>query len=628
MDCKHDLQRGRCQNTPIAASFDAVDYGTAHERAFGASTSLYEQPPGGRRSGEPVADCYGIVARRNHCVMALADGVNWGEKARTAAQCAIRGALEHVQAALQHDAPRHTQALFHALLGAFHAGHQLILQEHGQLTTLCVAVVCRLRASSCWVVCACNVGDSLCFVTSPGRGTREVTLGSHDISCMRDMRDAGGALGPVDGVNPELHNLTCSMTFVDEGDIVFITSDGVSDNFDPVVGKFCIIEPSPGIVPVTSTSDKENDTGRSTRHSPPGGRGGAQSDTEQPNPPSQLPVVTAHQRHELMLLRMDDLLERGANNQQRATSARQVVTALVDFVTQLTRAKRTFLEDPDLYREQTRPDQKRQRRAVRLRMSEMPGKLDHATVVAYTVGEWPDAQITQPSTPDSQRRRVGTNGDTTPDGGQSPASSSAPDTPVAQPLADGLIEMQQNEESSSEGNDSSLACIPSLADDLDALADGGEEQITARLADMTLTAFSPPDHLLMSESTHCVKMIDEASPTVVGQQQLATEEVCVTVCNHSVQLMITIPRSAIVLSQPRARHGRRAGTRVARRRVRADRDRVEAARLGRINRQAENRRRGGASGRAYRAAQSAADRRRLRGSHGRVGGRRRAFHCQ
>ena len=76
-----------------------------------------------------------------------------------------------------------------------------------------------VQGSSCWVICACNVGDSLCFVHSKKQGTREVTLGSHDISSMRDMRDAGGALGPVDGVNPELNNLTCSMTFVDEGSI-------------------------------------------------------------------------------------------------------------------------------------------------------------------------------------------------------------------------------------------------------------------------------------------------------------------------------------------------------------------------------------------------------------------------
>ncbi len=57
---------------------------------------------------------------------------------------------------------------------------------------------------------------------------------------MRDMRDALGALGPVDGQNPELNNLTCSLTVIDQGDIVFLTSDGVSDNFDPVVGKFVV----------------------------------------------------------------------------------------------------------------------------------------------------------------------------------------------------------------------------------------------------------------------------------------------------------------------------------------------------------------------------------------------------
>lgn len=67
---------------------------------------------------------------------------------------------------------------------------------------------------------------------------REFTQGSHDVTEMRDMRDALGALGPVDGIKPELGNLTLSMTIVEANDIVFLTSDGISDNFDPVVGKF------------------------------------------------------------------------------------------------------------------------------------------------------------------------------------------------------------------------------------------------------------------------------------------------------------------------------------------------------------------------------------------------------
>ena len=54
------------------------------------------------------------------------------------------------------------------------------------------------------------------------------------------MRDALGALGPVSGKEPELNNLTVAMSVVDAGDIVFLTSDGISDNFDPVVGKFAM----------------------------------------------------------------------------------------------------------------------------------------------------------------------------------------------------------------------------------------------------------------------------------------------------------------------------------------------------------------------------------------------------
>ncbi len=112
---------------------------------------------------------------------------------------------------------RFFQQVFHCLLGAFHTAHALILQEGGALTTLCVAFVAPMKNSRGSALCVCNVGDSLAFVFNRAYGVREVTLASHDVSQMRDMRDAGGALGPVDGRNPQLHNLTCSMTFVDEG---------------------------------------------------------------------------------------------------------------------------------------------------------------------------------------------------------------------------------------------------------------------------------------------------------------------------------------------------------------------------------------------------------------------------
>lgn len=50
-----------------------------NENAYGLSVSLYEKNFITKEStGNPIADCYGIVMRGNSVAMALADGVNWG----------------------------------------------------------------------------------------------------------------------------------------------------------------------------------------------------------------------------------------------------------------------------------------------------------------------------------------------------------------------------------------------------------------------------------------------------------------------------------------------------------------------------------------------------------------------
>ncbi|KAE9414481.1 hypothetical protein Angca_006893 [Angiostrongylus cantonensis] len=375
------------------------------ERAFGASVSLYEKNPlTGVNAGEPVADVWGVIGRSNNGVLALADGVNWGDGARLAARCAVRGAIDHMNEHIEKGNLKNTMEVFHELLASFHSAHSLILQEGGMLTTLCVGVVAPAVSCDSWVLCVCNVGDSLCFVYNQNYGVREVTMGSHDIDQMRDMRDAGGALGPVDGRNPQLHNLTCSMTFVEEGDIVFITSDGVSDNFDPVVGKFCVIKRA-------KVENKENsqlplrDNRKlsvsilnfisATKDSPP--REFARTRTCA----ATLPCVDAASRHELMLVRMRDIIANGLDPPKEAcrfSSTRDSlfprVTAsvlshrLIQFATHLSQAKRRTLENPDLYRKEkmTRSEQRSRRRAVKEKIADMPGKLDHASVVAYTVG--------------------------------------------------------------------------------------------------------------------------------------------------------------------------------------------------------------------------------------------------
>ncbi|XP_018014825.1 uncharacterized protein LOC108671765, partial [Hyalella azteca] len=450
-----------------------LNWNRPSERAFGLSTTLYERHPITReRAGNPIADSFGVVARYNSALLALADGVNWGEKACLAARCAVQGCLAHLNAAifsptLAHP-PRTTTDLFVALLRSFHAAHNLILQEGGQLTTLTAAIVAPVSKSGRYVVCVCNVGDSLAYVYSQQHGVREITQASHDIHSMRDMRDALGALGPVDGLNPELNNLTCSMTFVEEGDLVFLTSDGISDNFDPVVGKFvlpkkeesgekrekteseCMQEEKkkrqkqkmnlqaqeqqqkPNFSLTSKSKSKQSrrqmqllqkyeqicqqnprkqSRGQRIRHqqllsvtngfkqvvsrsksqpsvlgasaAPPcgsaapkqastlgsAGLSGNLSLTENKNSSSGdtnknlagnrsylqdsedlvPPEVEAHQRHELTLLRMEDLLRRGITTNKPVVNAQTLCLEMVHFATKLTLAKRRVLEDPDLY---------------------------------------------------------------------------------------------------------------------------------------------------------------------------------------------------------------------------------------------------------------------------------------
>lgn len=318
---------------------------------------------------------------------------------------------------------------------------------------------------------------------------------------MRDMRDALGAIGPADGNKPELSNLTFSMTIVEKGDIVFLTSDGISDNFDPVVGKFAeawtpeiavnscnggsSLRPAYGSVLApkrqnksssaihnrvlnTVTTPNYNNNYRQpmqlSRLKPSSASGGntnnanittpssvpqfirpkfmrshtvieprqksrfhtpgalqqmeqhssyAVQTTRIPRSPTGLPLVTGSQRHALTLYRLEDLLSYGINGKfSPCSSARRLCHLLIEFVRMITSARRKTLEQRELFYKAipstpasaaaigTGDGQRReielsrlQHRAARRRVIEsaafmaLPGKLDHATVVAFNVGE-------------------------------------------------------------------------------------------------------------------------------------------------------------------------------------------------------------------------------------------------
>ncbi|KAF5842898.1 hypothetical protein DUNSADRAFT_4357, partial [Dunaliella salina] len=53
----------------------------------------------------------------------------------------------------------------------------------------------------------------------------------------RNVASPAGSLGQTGGQEPDLGNMTASTTWLHEGDIVFLASDGVTDNFDPSILK-------------------------------------------------------------------------------------------------------------------------------------------------------------------------------------------------------------------------------------------------------------------------------------------------------------------------------------------------------------------------------------------------------
>jgi hypothetical protein len=76
---------------------------------------------------------------------------------------------------------KNTSEVFVSLLRSFWEAQDFILEVNGHLTTLTVAVILPLaddgNNKNKYVICACNVGDSLGYVYSKTHGVREFTQG-------------------------------------------------------------------------------------------------------------------------------------------------------------------------------------------------------------------------------------------------------------------------------------------------------------------------------------------------------------------------------------------------------------------------------------------------------------------
>ena len=380
---KLDLDSNSLPGQTLDAVAGSTDWNNPSEFAYGFATSLYEEDrrqlssaiqrqkikgqdteeaASARRSpvlvGEPVADVFGIQVRENSAILAVADGVSWGRKARLSARCAVHAVMDHISSNLTRierkpNSHTVTQLLLESVTTK---AQELILKHNATLTTLSAVVVCEM--DSCpgeWGLFAVAVGDSPVYVYCPHtKSLTEVTVGCHAHNGERDLRMAGGTLGPSHGSKPDLANLTVAYMPVYPGDIVFCTSDGVSDNFSSKSVK--------SLHKKTSSTATINPRLRVCDC-----------------PRQQLKPCCEN------IIYMNEILRKHQEDLGQYMSAQTVASRLINYVFEATEEKREFRSDCLLnnidIRRKSREDPEFSRQ-----VNTMTGKLDHATVAVYQVG--------------------------------------------------------------------------------------------------------------------------------------------------------------------------------------------------------------------------------------------------
>jgi len=168
------------------------------------------------------------------------------------------------------------------------------------------------------------------------------------------MCSPGGALGTTMDEKADLSNLAYSLMEIEQGDFIFLTTDGISDNYDPCVSGAAASVKTPLLARKSTNSS------------------------------SQIPptLMTAYERHLGSLQRM--YLSIADNDEQ--LNALDLCNRLLQYTIRLTEELRQIIEKGVRENEGIEGSE-RNRFEIEMRdkVGKIPGKLDHASIVAYQV---------------------------------------------------------------------------------------------------------------------------------------------------------------------------------------------------------------------------------------------------
>ena len=210
--------------------FVATNYGTV--QVSGSTMSTYPMSRN-LREGSPVCDTFAMEVLQECCVsLCVADGCGWGKKSLDASVQASSAFLDYIRSQSSTAVHQNLKVEF-ILLRALAKAHERIMDRaiDGGTTTLIGGVL--LPFSTAFQFSFVSIGDCKAFLRIAETG-EFVDLNSHNRAHCRDSKDPGGRIGFCDkDGEPDLRNLFVGKCFCSFGDLLFLMSDGVSDNFDP-----------------------------------------------------------------------------------------------------------------------------------------------------------------------------------------------------------------------------------------------------------------------------------------------------------------------------------------------------------------------------------------------------------
>eukprot|EP01119_Soliformovum_irregulare_P010580 TRINITY_DN2613_c0_g1_i1.p1 TRINITY_DN2613_c0_g1~~TRINITY_DN2613_c0_g1_i1.p1 ORF type:complete len:725 (+),score=162.52 TRINITY_DN2613_c0_g1_i1:188-2362(+) len=327
--------------------------------ARGVPTYPRKSPDSDEREGDPIADQYCMTLFENRTLVALADGCNWGPEVQLAAKKSARVFNEYMR--------KHQREIFttrevgYIMLRAFMAAHNSIIEGRNEETlfqagtsTMLAGMVLELETEEAtniykWGFAFASLGDCKAYHWNHRTGdVRDITEGNR--GNITDAKDPGGRLGPyLDGGSPDLRNLDIYWHPCNEGDIIFLCSDGVHDNLDPEhLGKL----PADLNIKVKDNSWENLESLKGTS---------AYLEAES---------VKSHFARKFLNAMIGG--ERSLRPESRTTPS-SIVGKLVEHCLMVTKASRDWME--------SNPTKKLPKDYLKF-----PGKMDHSTIVAFEVG--------------------------------------------------------------------------------------------------------------------------------------------------------------------------------------------------------------------------------------------------